>query len=87
MQIRSPKTARGPFKKPTSKLLQSAYTLPDFVGIILLVSKSLHSAKLRWEDCLKRDTRKAEEEEKGEKRPTTGTDGKETKVGIQRSDE
>ena len=31
--------------------------------------------QLRWEDCVKRDLRKAEEEENGEKRPTTGTNG------------
>ena len=31
--------------------------------------------QLRWEDCVKRDLRKAKEEENGEKRPTTGTDG------------
>ena len=31
--------------------------------------------QLRWEDCVKRDMRKAEEEENGEKRPTTGTNG------------
>ena len=31
--------------------------------------------QLRWEDCVKRDLRKAEEEENGDKRPTTGTNG------------
>ena len=31
--------------------------------------------QLRWEDCVKRDLRKAEQEESGEKRPTTGTNG------------
>ena len=31
--------------------------------------------QLRWEDCVKRDLKKAEEEENGEKRPTTGTNG------------
>ena len=31
--------------------------------------------QLRWEDCVRRDLRKAEEEENGEKRSTTGTDG------------
>ena len=30
---------------------------------------------LRWEDCVKRDLRKAEEEENCEKRPKTGTNG------------
>ena len=29
----------------------------------------------RWEDCVKRELIKAEEEENGEKRPTTGTNG------------
>ena len=31
--------------------------------------------QLRWENCVKRDQRKAEEEENGEKGPTTGTNG------------
>ena len=32
--------------------------------------------ELRWDDCVKRDLRKAEEEDKWrEKKPTTGTDG------------
>ena len=31
--------------------------------------------QLRWEDCVKRDLRKVEGEESGEKRPTTGSDG------------
>ena len=31
--------------------------------------------QLRWEDCVKRDLIKAEEEENGENRPTTGTNG------------
>ena len=31
--------------------------------------------QLRWEDCVKRDLRKAEEKKSGEKGPTTGTNG------------
>ena len=31
--------------------------------------------QLKWEDCVKRDLRKAKEEENGKKRPTTGTNG------------
>ena len=30
---------------------------------------------LRWQDCVNKDLRKAEEEKSGEKRPTTGTNG------------
>ena len=33
--------------------------------------------QLRWEDCVKRDLRKAEEEEKWRETPTTGTNGNE----------
>ena len=31
--------------------------------------------QLKWEDCVKRDLRKADEEENGKKRQTTGTNG------------
>ena len=31
--------------------------------------------RLRWEDCVKRDLRKAKEEKNGEKMPTIVTDG------------
>ena len=37
--------------------------------------------QLRWEDCVQRDLRKAEEGKKGKIRPTTGK-----KVAVQRSD-
>ena len=32
--------------------------------------------QLRWEDCVKRDLRKAEEEEKWRERPATGSNGR-----------
>ena len=38
-------------------------------------SRKRERPQLRWEDCVKRDLRKVEEEENGEKRQTTGTDG------------
>ena len=38
-------------------------------------SRKRGRSQLRWEVCVKRDLRKAEEEENGEKMPTKGTDG------------
>ena len=44
--------------------------------------------QLRWEDCVKRDLRKAEEEEKWREKANNRDQWKQiTKVAIQRSDE
>ena len=43
--------------------------------------------QLRWEDCVKRDLRKAEEEEKWREKANNRDQWKQiTKVGVQRSD-
>ena len=49
---------------------------------IIIATAKLHYYKKnykkslqRWEDCVERDVRKAEEEKSGEKRPTTRTNG------------
>ena len=34
------------------------------------------SPRRRWDDCVERDLRKEEEEQKWRERPTTGSDGK-----------